>query len=135
MPARTFPKPIEASFNNIEARFNNNGSLKLANGGSGMTGVATASYSGHGISVSVRKWGNVVFVNFTGTTDSSLETASATIVTLASAYRPAVDVQFLAQHPDNVSMVRMIIDTDGILKSPHTLTSSKSLRGSVCYVI
>lgn len=126
------PAPKDSEYS---ARFNNNGSLKLANGGSGMTGVATASYSGHGISVSVRKWGNVVFVNFSGTTDSSLAIANTTIVTLASAYRPAADVQFLAQHPDNVSMVRMILGDDGILKSPHTLTASKALRGSVTYVL
>lgn len=134
MPARTFPKPIETDVATIESYFSS-GKLKIANGGSGVAATATASYSGHGISVDVRKWGNVVFVSFTGTTDSSLATANTVIATLASAYRPAEDIHFLAQHPDNVSAVRMIIGSNGQLKSPHTLTASKALRGSVTYVI
>lgn len=71
--------------------------VTVAQGGTGMTGMTSNSVTSNGVTLSYRKWGKVVWLNYSGNVSSALA-KNTTIVTAPDGYRPAASIRIPCRH-------------------------------------
>lgn len=107
MPARTFPKPIEATLENTYA-----------------------TSSSNGVAMAYSKTGGVVTFGFLSGKLTNAISADETVYTLPVGMRPHFQTHFVIQGSKN-----FYVSTDGGVKSTDALAANTYLKGSVTFAV
>lgn len=156
-PLTTTSQNLIGAINEINNRFDSNGVLKIANGGTGATTAAGArtnldmpstadiptviplqNITGSGITAPITKYGHVVTIKFESGTFTAALAAGATIMTVPEGYRPVINTYFLLFTDQNATsatnVVRLHISTEGAITTPIAFSKGKLIRGTMSYV-